>query len=196
MLLHTLLPAYDFCERHSTTVRSDVTQLYRMLREITPAELPLFRRLMALRGLPGLLTGQRGGRHFDLAIPLLSQVVGRAFVVVGDVPNHELVLGTIGQFWKPLGGESCTFNSSREFQAFNEPGFAKAAINFVLEQEGERRCRVSTETRVRCTDAAARRKFLFYWFVIRAGSGLIRREFLRALRRRAERAQPSPTEAA
>ena len=44
--------------------------------------------------------------------------------------------------------------------------------------------RLVTETRVESTDARARRLFALYWLVIRLGSGLIRRDLLRAVRRR------------
>jgi hypothetical protein len=45
---------------------------------------------------------------------------------------------------------------------------------------------LSTETRVLATDAAARRRFRRYWLAIRPFSGLIRRVWLRAIKRRAE----------
>ena len=57
-------------------------------------------------------------------------------------------------------------------------------IEIVAEGAGSR---LSTETRVVTTDAATRRTFARYWLVVRTGSGLIRREMLRELKRRAER---------
>jgi len=56
-----------------------------------------------------------------------------------------------------------------------------AALNFLIEPPV-----VSTETRVFAKTAAARRKFALYWFVIRPGSGFIRRMWLRAIRKRAQ----------
>ena len=47
--------------------------------------------------------------------------------------------------------------------------------------------RLETETRVFLTDAAARRRFGAYWLVVRPFSGLTRRLWLRAAKRRAER---------
>lgn len=47
-------------------------------------------------------------------------------------------------------------------------------------------CRLVTETRVFATDEAARRAFKLYWLVIRTGSGVIRRVWLGAAKRRAE----------
>jgi hypothetical protein len=45
---------------------------------------------------------------------------------------------------------------------------------------------VTTETRIFATDEVARRKLAFYWLVIRPGSALIRRDWLKAIRNRAE----------
>ncbi|HWC72369.1 MAG TPA: hypothetical protein VG454_00430 [Gemmatimonadales bacterium] len=46
---------------------------------------------------------------------------------------------------------------------------------------------VKTETRVSVSDEKMRRRFALYWWTIRLGSGLIRRMWLRAIRRRAEK---------
>ena len=62
------------------------------------------------------------------------------------------------------------------------PGsFAKMAMDFRAE-DGV----LSTETRVLLTDARARRRFRAYWLVVRPFSGLVRRSWLRAAKRRAE----------
>jgi hypothetical protein len=47
---------------------------------------------------------------------------------------------------------------------------------------------LETETRVLATGPRAKRAFAAYWLVVRPGSGLIRRELLRAVARRAESA--------
>jgi hypothetical protein len=57
-----------------------------------------------------------------------------------------------------------------------------AAMNFRFEAP-----RLSTETRVLTRTTRARLAFGLYWFAIRAGSGLIRLMWLRAIKRRAER---------
>jgi hypothetical protein len=58
-------------------------------------------------------------------------------------------------------------------------------MNFRVEPQGEGTL-LTTETRVLATDPASRRRFRRYWLVIRAGSGLTRRSWLRAAKRRAE----------
>jgi len=74
----------------------------------------------------------------------------------------------------------------RPRRAFARSGFVLIATSFEIEALGDI-TRLSTETRVQPTDAAAAHAFRPYWWLIRAGSGLIRRDVLRAVRRRAER---------
>ena len=69
------------------------------------------------------------------------------------------------------------------FERFAEPGYAKATMGFLARREGGG-TRLLTETRVLATDAPARRRFRFYWRLIRPGSGAIRRSWLAAVRRR------------
>jgi hypothetical protein len=59
-------------------------------------------------------------------------------------------------------------------------------MNFLVEEEGDGWCRLSTETRVLATDDTARRRFAVYWRLIYPGSSLIRRMWLAAVKRRAE----------
>jgi len=59
-------------------------------------------------------------------------------------------------------------------------------MNFRLEPDGDR-VRLTTETRITATDRQAYLRFGCYWLVIRTGSAFIRRMWLRAIRKRAER---------
>ncbi len=78
------------------------------------------------------------------------------------------------------------------FKALDAPGFAKATMNFRLEDAGSQASVLTTETRVHATDAPTRRRFAAYWRVIYPGSSLIRRMWLRAIKLRAERPPKSP----
>jgi hypothetical protein len=80
----------------------------------------------------------------------------------------------------------------QEFVAFDAPGYAKAIASFRVQPSGAL-TRVTTERRIQATDSAAKRKFALYWALIRPGSGLIRRDLLRAVRRRASRAEAHAT---
>lgn len=112
-------------------------------------------------------------------------MVAGGFLELADVPGREVVMGMIGQMWKLSGGRSPKVAGAGEFLAFDQPGFAKAAMSLEATEVGGR-CQLVTETRVFATDKHARRAFARYWLIIR-GSAVIRRVWLRAAKRRAEK---------
>jgi hypothetical protein len=103
--------------------------------------------------------------------------------------DREVVLGTIGRFWQVRPCQ-LDFADGAAFLAFDAPGFARAAMNFSTSDAGGDRTRLVTETRIAATDAGARRRFAAYWLIVRPGSALIRRMWLRAVKKRAERVPP------
>lgn len=72
-----------------------------------------------------------------------------------------------------------------EFRGFDEPGYAKGVLTFIVEEQGSGSL-LATETRVACTDASALRKFSLYWRAIGPFSGLIRLLMLYEVKRTAE----------
>ena len=106
----------------------------------------------------------------------------------GSWPNgvpEEVVIGLLGKFWTPRGGLRPEVTRAH-FSAAPPPGFALAGWNFTVIPCGDGVVELRTETRVWCAPDA-RMKFRAYWFVVRPGSGLIRRAMLRAIRLQAER---------
>ena len=138
---------------------------------------------MALRGY-GRRSAQveRGGT-------LPESLARFGFSPLEDDPGREMVFGLVGRFWRPK-GDLCTL-SAVEFANFSESGFAKAAWNLLVEEDGPGVTRLSTETRVLCLGDAARRKFLLYWRVVELFSGVIRWSLLRGVRREAEKPSTS-----
>jgi hypothetical protein len=134
---------------------------------------------MAIRSVPALL--QRRG--LPVTGPLLAGFGRAGFVTLRDTPD-ELVLGAVGRFWRPSG--DLRRIGVAEFAEFADPGYAKAVMSFEIGKAGARTL-VTTETRIATTDATARRSFGRYWRLVHPGSALIRRDWLRAIRRRAER---------
>src|SRR5215467_15878948 len=92
-------------------------------------------------------------------------------------------MGVVAQFWRLSPTSVPDIRDGAALLTFNSPGYAKAMMSFEIAPDGAG-SRLLTETRVQATDAAARRRFRLYWLVIRAGSGLIRRSILRAVKRR------------
>src|SRR5262249_37824342 len=84
------------------------------------------------------------------------------------------------------GGVPKHVHEPHDFLAFERPGYARAAMNFYLASwDGEVSC-LTTETRVAVADKSSHRKFARYWHIISLGSALIRLEWLRAIKCRAE----------
>lgn len=184
-LLDGLLPEYDAVERHATIVRAPRERTWRALRTADLGRSHIVAALLALRALPSRLSQaeerRRSGGRPALTLDGLIEV---GFVPLGERPGEEIVLGLVGKFWRPKG--SLRAVDAAGFRALEEPGWAKAAWSFSLSDVGPGRTRLATETRVRCTDAASRRRFRAYWIFVRPFSGLLRREALRAIRHAAE----------
>ena len=169
------MPEFHFVERHRTWVDASPEVALAAAREVSLADMPLARLLMWIRGM-----------RTPARRPLWEQLLAGGFVGLGETPGHEVVAGAIGQMWKLSGGHAPNVASAVEFAVFSQPGYAKAAMNLSV-HDVNGRCELVTETRVLATDAAARRAFSRYWLVVRPGSGIIRRVWLRAAKRRAER---------
>jgi hypothetical protein len=148
-------------------------------------EMPVSRLLFGVRSLPARLAGRRGLPSRS-GVPLLDQFLDRGFVLLVDVPGEELAAGVIGQMWR-RGGRMVIPGDREEFVAFAEPGFVKAALTFRFIGRADGTTLAETETRVAATDPAARRGFGRYWLLVRGFSGLIRRDWLWVVARRAER---------
>ena len=135
------------------------------------------RLLMRLRGYGALVARPRETPG------LVGDLSRLGFVFLGEVPGREVVFGLAGRFWKPRGGLRPL--SAEEFPRFGEEGFAKAAWNIAVAPGENGSCILSTETRVLCFGARARRLFRIYWTLIEPFSGWTRKELLRGIRRRA-----------
>jgi hypothetical protein len=183
--LDEFLPGFDVNEIHSTRVAAPPEAVLAAARALTPRELPLLVVLMALRSVPALL-GRR--RPISLDEPILDRFLRAGFAVLAE-RQDELVVGGVGRFWRPDGGVRPT--TAAEFAAFSDPGYARAAINFHAVAEPGGGTLLTTETRIAATDEGSRRSFRRYWRVIGPWSALIRRAWLRSIRRRAERSAPT-----
>jgi hypothetical protein len=181
VLIDDFMPTFDVIERHHTMVQAPADRTYDAARRVDLARSRLVRAMFAARGIP-LLIRRRKRPPRTLT---LDDLVRNGFVWLAQDTGQELVLGVVGKFWKPNGGVR-TIEAS-DFVAFDEPGVAKAAMNFRVIPDGDDSSFVITETRVRVPDEASRRKFLLYWAVMGTFSGFIRKQALGLVKRDAER---------
>lgn len=176
MLLDEAMPRWDKRETHRIATDLPAPALFAAVDELTWREVPVFKALMKVRGLGG------DGLPHDARI--FDWFVSAGFAEVGRTAEEILVVAVE----RTRRGASRPGELSLEgFRDDHDRGHLKIAFNFSC-GDGY----LVTETRVVSTDQRSRRLFAAYWLAIRAGSGIIRRVWLRAIRTRAATlAEPS-----
>ncbi|WP_227103697.1 hypothetical protein [Chromobacterium rhizoryzae] len=168
-LAERILPNYQFVETHSRILAADAASTLDAVQRVAPADDPWARRFMALRELPGRLSGALPGNRPPFGM--------HSFTPLARDGDSELTLGLAGAFWRADFGLR-EIGGLEDFMALNEPGVARLLLSFHCETVAEG-VRLSTQTRVHCPDAGTRWRFAPYWYLIRPVSGLIRRRMLR-----------------
>jgi len=180
--LDAWVPSWQFREVHSILVHSSPGRVFRAVKDVTAGEVRLFRTLTWIRNprMPWSETPES-----ILAVParrpILDAALGSGFVLLEEDGDQEMVVGTF------VGRGGAHVADAAAFAGAPGPGFAKAGMNFVLEDEGGGWTRLTTETRVQASAGRGRRRFAAYWRAIYPGSALIRRMWLRAIKARAEK---------
>lgn len=178
--LDAFVPSFQFVERHETRVRGTPRGIYRAVRAVRADEIRTFRTLTWIRS-PRLPWRQRRQSIMDPRHdPILDVATRTGFVWLADEPGREVVVGAI------VCCRPGRLSNADQFRGLTGPGFAKAGMNFRIQDLGGGECRVTTETRVFATDVRTRRRFGLYWAFIYPGSSLIRHGWLAAVKERAE----------
>ena len=181
--LDDFLPAYQFREFHSVRIHAPPQRVYEAVQSVTAGEIRFFRLLTWIRS-PRLT---RARRENILAAPpekpLLDVALHSGFLLLAREPDREIVFGTV--LCRRI---AVADPRPEDFLRLDGPGYCKTAMNFRMREEPGGSVLLSTETRVFATDPPARRAFAVYWRVIAPGSALIRRSWLGAIKRRAEKA--------
>ena len=184
MLLDEIQPVWHFGNRHSLVIAAAPDTVAEALESMRLDEDASFlvRFFFRARGLS--VPGGPSAR---------DALTAEGFTVLAERPGREIVFGVAGKFWAPREMAHLERVSDvRSYMAFDKPGQAKGAMTFVIEPLSNGRTVLRTETRVTCSDLRARVLFAAYWTLIRIPSGLIRRDMLRAIARRAEQLEHAP----
>ena len=168
MLLDEVVPRWHHRSRFA--VSAGTSDLLPAVSALTWGDVPLFRVLMSVRS--------GGSRRLPADRPILASMTALGFAPLGSSAD-EIVYGAIGRPWSLHGGLR-PVSSAAAFASFDEPGWARMAMNFHVAGG-----RLTTETRVWLTSADARRRFRPYWLVVAPFSGAIRVAWLRAARAKA-----------
>lgn len=178
--LDAFVPSFQFVELHETRMRATPEAVYRAIRAVRADEIRTFRTLTSIRS-PRLPWRQRRESIMNAGQdPILDVSTRSGFIWLADEPGREAVVGTIVCCRGPRP------STPEQFRGLTQAGFAKAGMNFRIEDLGGGHCRVTTETRVFATDRGSRRRFGLYWAFIYPGSSLIRHGWLAAIKERAE----------
>jgi hypothetical protein len=185
-LLDGVLPRYDYGGSVSTVIHAPPAAIFRALREVTLAEMPLAHALGTLRYLPGRLTGRVPPQPGERTRPFLELLTGP---VLAEDPDREVVIGTVGRLHDLLDQQFVPLDGRDAFDAFDRPDFEKFAQSFRIAGGSEATgYRLLAEHRTLALDPGARRRFAWYWYLLvgRSGNWLLRM-LLEAVKRRAER---------
>ena len=185
-LIQRFLPDFQFAERHCIDVGAPAAAVLDAALAVNLADDRFIGAFVALREWPARLVGAR---------PKTKPRFGRDdFVLLGRDGDREIAYGLVGQFWRAAYG-LVPVTSADGFAAYREPGVPKLVMNFTAEPR-DGATRLTTITRVHCPDAASRRRFTPYWWLIRPVSGLIRRRLIvrvKALAEQRAASTASPT---
>ncbi len=196
MLLDKYLPRYDFTEVHTIKVKASPETAYRAVMDTTLGEINgLVNFLFYLRALPEKLAGREEGfTGLAAGKSLIGQMTENSFVKIEETPRElvfgMIIPGSIGRVWKKSSELKDYLLSPEEFLAFNKPEFLHVIANLMVQEtETPGVVTVYTESRTMGLSEKARKSFRLYWALIRPWSGLIRRLWLKAIKRRAEKQQ-------
>jgi hypothetical protein len=180
-LLDTFMPAYEVVERHHIRVDApaDVTLVAAREQELLRA--PVVRSVFKARE---LVLGSTPSKR-PVPTGLLAQVLSMGWVVLGEVPGREVVVGAVTRPWEA----NVEFRGlpPQEFRAFDEPAYVKIIWSLRADPIDASHSIFRTETRAVATDPGARSRFRVYWSLASPGIRLIRRLSLAPLKSAAER---------
>ena len=178
------MPRWQVGEKHALEINAPPDKVFAAIHAVRADEILLFRTLIAIR---------RCGQDEPESIlapaaekPLLDVATETTFLSLDNSPPREIVVGTV--IAAPREVRASSKLTPELFTKKLKPGVVLATMNFLVTRTASGGSTVTTETRVFANSPASLRKFGVYWRVIHPGSDIIRRMWLRAIARRAEKA--------
>ena len=176
------MPAWQFDEGHEIHVDAPPEKVFAAIRAVRADEILFFQTLTAIRrcGRPGPESIMNAPEEK----PLLDIATQTTFVYLTDEAPRELVVGTVVA--APRGIHAPAKLTPEIFRKTLPPGVALATMNFLVTPDNHGGSTISSVTRVYGNNAPIVRQFAVYWRIIHPGSDIIRRMWMRAIKRRAE----------
>jgi hypothetical protein len=185
-LIDQVLPEYQYRGQAAVVIDAPPPAIFRALRQVTLAEMPLAYALGTIRYLPGILTGRMKRRPDELRRPFVDVI---AWPPLAEAPERELLVGTIGKLHDLFDQQVVPLDSPAAFERFDTPDYEKHAESFrIAGGSDEAGSTLLAEHRTQALGSSARWKFALYWHLLVGWSGnLLLRMLLEAVKRRAER---------
>lgn len=177
--LDEVMPEYQFNERHSSRVHANPEQVMQSIRDSTFGDMKSLGTLLKIRA--AILRLHHSGSLQNKR--LLDSCPHSGCVLESSEREVLVCAGANIKAQRPL-----AIHNLQEYVDDREIGAVKIAFDFTVEDAGGGWSTLSTETRVLATDDATRRGMARYWRLIVPGSGLLRRQWLGGIKRRAEMA--------
>ncbi len=178
-LLQQYMPEYKMKQVDRIRVKAAPNEAWRVVRALDTQSSPLSKFLFTLRSTPEKFFKKEpratGSSIDDFTGP------GKGFQILEEDPGREIVIGSVGKFWKPTIEWAAI--DSKTFTAFSNPEFAKLAWNLRIDPDLHGGSWITWELRVESTDEETWRIFKRYWFFIGKFSHWLRRSAMRAFRR-------------
>jgi hypothetical protein len=178
------MPRWQVGETHAIEINAPPEKVFAAIHAVRADEILLFRTLIAIRR-----CGQDGPESILAPAaekPLLDVATETTFFSLDNSPPREIVVGTV--IAAPRDVRTSGKLTPELFMNKTQPGVVLATMNFVVTPTPSGGSTVTTETRIFANSPASLRRFGVYWRVIHPGSDIIRRMWLRAIVRRAEKA--------
>jgi hypothetical protein len=176
------MPRWQVGERHVIHVTATPEKVFAAIYAVRADDILFFRTLIAIRR-----CGQTGPESILNAPeekPLLDVATQTTFMLLEEEAPRELVIGTV--IAAPRAVRASGGLTPELFRKTLPPGVVLATMNFHVAADAQGGSSISTETRIFANASFALRRFAVYWRVIHPGSDIIRRTWLRAIKRRAE----------
>lgn len=183
--LDEILPEYQFSERHALRVRARPEQVMEAVRQSTWGDLTSLATLLKIRGAVVHDDASQNTGVFAPDKRVLDSFAASGYLFGGS-EQEVLMAGVVNMRAR----RRPEVHSLQELADYREDGWIKTAFDFSVQDAGGGWSLLTTETRMAAQPEMSRGPAV-YWRLIVPGSGLLRREWLEGIRRRAESA-PAP----
>ncbi|GAB2999199.1 hypothetical protein LWP59_20680 [Amycolatopsis acidiphila] len=174
-LLAEFAPCRDFALTEHLVVAASPGETYAVVAQLRGADLrsPVLRVLTWARGLPVRLRPDETAPAFE------EILLGARWVLLGERPCQEIVLGAAGRFWTPRMRWDVVV--PHEFARYDRPRSGTIALALSILPFDREQTLLTLDTRVTVHDPVARRWAELYWQAIKPTARLVARQVLHAV---------------